>query len=292
MTEEAKRPKRKKQPERTKDQDRQGLRKKVRMFYDLQRLRMQMGGRVKPKGEGAEVQLHEFDQEILSVRADNLHKAEKLALADIRHHLKATKMWKDVLSDRELYKGLGPTMAAVILSEFDIHREDTPSKMWAFAGLAPVPCRRCRKCQAVVSEIADANWKHPATGTCELKGSKVGALATFASAKAMRPVKGEKLKYNAFLKTKLIGVLGPCLLKANSPWRKFYDDYKHRKASAGWGMSDGHRHNAAIRYMVKMLLLDIWKAWRAMEGLPIRPSYQEQYLGHTHGADMRAAPIT
>ena len=102
-------------------------------------------------------------------------------------------------------------------------------------------------------------------------------------AAAERPTKGEKLHYNSFLKTKLVGVMGSCLLKANSPWRKFYDDYKHRLKSSGKGMSDGHQNAMANRYMVKMLLQELWIDWRTLEGLPVRESYQEGYLGHAHG---------
>jgi hypothetical protein len=34
--------------------------------------------------------------------------------------------------------------------------------------------------------------------------------------------------------------------------------------------------------MVKMMLLEIWTAWREFEGLPVRPSYHEEKLGHVH----------
>jgi hypothetical protein len=113
----------------------------------------------------------------------------------------------------------------------------------------------------------------------------------YASGTAQRPEAGVKLPYNAWLRTKLVGVLGPVLLKVGSSYRKFYDDYKHRKDSAGWGRSDGHRHQAAIRYMVKMLIAQLWQDFRTYYGLPIRPSYAEEYLarGH-HEKPVRQAP--
>lgn len=287
MTDEKKtRKRRKKEPERTREQSRVALKRKVRMFYDLQRLRMQVAGRTTPKADGAEIDLHEFDLELLDARAAELLRAEKETQKDVERHLKTEPLWKEVLSDREAYRGLGVTMAAVIISECDIHIEDTPSKMWSFAGLAPVPCRRCKTCQTVLRDIPgdELHGEHPKTGKCEHRGKVLGQSGSYASGKAMRPRRGEKLPYNAFLKTKLLGVLGPCLLKANSPWRSFYDNYKNRWVSQGKGMSDGHRHKAAIRYMVKMLLLDIWKNWRQLEGLEVRPPYQEEYLDHQHVA--------
>lgn len=270
--------------DRTREQSRLALKKKVRMFYDLQRMRLQCGGRIQPKAEGNEIQLHEVDQAILESRAKELHRAEKDALRDVQDHLKTMPMWTDVLADKERFKGLGPTMGGVILSEFDIYREDTASKMWAFSGLAPVPAQRCKKCNHLVEKIKDGEgYKHSVKKEAHCGVAVLKRSSIYDSGKSMRPTRGEKLPYNAFLKTKLVGVLGPCLIKANSPWRKLYDDYKHRKASAGWGTGDAHRHHAAIRYMVKQLLLEIWREWRTMEDLPVRPSYQEQYLGHKHG---------
>jgi hypothetical protein len=275
---------------RTPEEWRNALKYKVKIFYDLQLLRMQAAGRGKKKADGAEVQLNEIDIALLDARSTDLARAELDAKNDIIDQLATSKLYTTVLSDKTRFKGLGPTMAAVILSSFDIERADTVSKMWSFAGLAPVPTKRCKTCQGILKEESDGLYKH-AWKTKEKcpEGDPVGLLKTFDSAMAMKPVKGEKLSYNNWLKTKLVGVMGGCLLKANSPWRKFYDDYKHRKASAGWGRDDGHRHQAAMRYMVKMLLLEIWKEWRTIEGLTVRPSYQEQYLGHVHGAGVSAA---
>lgn len=266
---------------KSREQSRAALRKLVHIFYDFQRLRMQTAGRTAPKGKDAEVQLHEVDKAVLDGRAKELHKVEKEALLDIQSHLKTMPFYQEVLSDKATYKGIGPTLAGVILSEFDIYRHDTPSQMWAFAGLAPVQCKRCKHCHIPCSEDKEGRWKHDfQTGACERKFLAPGDM--YSSGKQMRPKKGEKLKYNAWLRSKMCGVMGPCLLKSNSPWRKFYDDYKHRKESAGWGMNAAHRHQAAIRYMVKMLLLDIWTKWREFEGLPVRAPYQEEYLGHVH----------
>ena len=276
---------------RTKEQSQLALKKKVRMFYDLQRLRMQTKGRTLPKGkkpgesEKMEVELHEVDQAILDRRAEDLHKSEKLALKDVAAHLKTMPIYTQILKDKTRFKGLGPTMAGVILSENDIFRQDTVSKMWAFSGLAPVQAWRCTVCNNLVEPNGPAETKfHHISKLAEksCKSVELPRQQVYQSGRAMRPTKGEKLPYNAFLKTKLIGVLGPCLLQANSSWRSFYDNYKHRMQTSGKGVSDGHRHNMAIRYLVKMLLLEVWKEWRQIEGLPVRPSYHEEKMGHVH----------
>lgn len=274
--------KRKNQPQnpagfdgRTPEQDRAALRRKVKMFYDLQMLRMRSQGRVTNKAFGNPIQLHPGDIQILSNRADDLHRAETNALADVEDHLKTMPFYLGILSDKEKFRGIGPTMAGVILSEFDITRADTVSAFWKYAGLAPIPASRCKICQGLLKTSQD-KFEHVAQNiTCSERGRVLGPSETFASGATMRPVKGEKLPYNAFLKTKLIGVLGPVLLKTNSPWKKYYDEYKQRMRSAGKGMSDLHRHNAAVRYMIKMLLQTIWLCWRYFEKLPTREPYHQ-----------------
>ena len=268
--------------DRTYDQHRIALKKKVRIFYDLQRMRLQVSGRLYKRPEGVTIDLHEYDLKVLENRANDLHKAEVAALGDVKDHLKTIGFYKDVLSDKSVYKGVGPTMAGVILSEFNIYKEDTPSKCWSFAGLAPIPAKRCKQCHIVLDERELGGIYHPSKSECPLKGQLQPVGMSYDSGKTMRPTKGEKLPYNAFLKTKLVGVLGSVLLQLKSPWASMYYSYKARKVSAGWGRSDAHRHQAAIRYMIKMLLLKIWQDWRTYEKLPVRPSYQEEKLGHVH----------
>ena len=48
------------------------------------------------------------------------------------------------------------------------------------------------------------------------------------------------------------------------------------------GKTKGHRHNMAIRYMIKFFLADLWTEWRTLEGLEVRPSYAEGKLGIVH----------
>jgi hypothetical protein len=273
---------------RTPEQDRAALRRKVRIFYDLQRLRMQTAGRTLDRA--TDIELHDSDVAILDARAANLQEAEEEALKDIAAHLSTMPSYTKILAEKPKWRGIGPTLAGVLLSEIDITRCETVSALWRYAGLAPQKARRCSKCQDTVvarsAKIGSTSvYKHEYNRKkkCDL-GETLALAQTYESAAAEKPTKGEKLHYNKFLKTKLVGVMGSCLLKNDSPWRKFYDDYKHRLQSANKGMSDGHRHSMANRYMVKMLLQELWIQWRTLEGLPVRETYQEQYLGHKHSA--------
>src|SRR5581483_2173998 len=97
-----------------------------------------------------EIQLHQWDVERLERAATDLERAEKNALADVLFALKQIGFYRDVLSDKVKYKGVGPTMAGVIVSSFQIEREEMASQMWSFAGLSPTPAVRCRTCQSVL----------------------------------------------------------------------------------------------------------------------------------------------
>ncbi len=160
-------------------------------------------------------------------------------------------------------KGCGPLMSAVILSEFDIRKAERISQFWALAGLDVAADGRGRGRYA--EHLVERSYKDK-DGKDQVK-------------------KG--ITFNPFLKTKLVGVLASCFLKQSPDgckYRRVYDDYKHRlaKHEKHKDKSKGHRHNMAMRYMVKVFLQDLWMAWRELEGLPITKPYHEAVLGHVH----------
>lgn len=161
-------------------------------------------------------------------------------------------------------KGCGPAMSAVIISEIDISKAQYVSSLWKFCGLDVVTVndegqgRGRRKEHLRTIQYIDKDGKE-----------------------AQRP----GITFNAFLKTKMMGVLATCLIKANSdPYRKVYDDYKVRLENhPKWkDRSKGHRHNASMRYMVKNFLMNLYAKWRPLEGLEAHPPYHEAKLGIIH----------
>lgn len=332
--------------ERVIDPVKESIRRPVRYFYDLQKLRIAAGNRTadpddykivvdkkdptKSKKVKKNVSRTQMDEALMSVISSvrgklaneeetDLNAGEKPApptleeedrlylqrqnrllmlleadtLERIKQALKAVPISAWLLAQ----KGIGPTLAGVLISEIDITRCTTPSALWAYAGLH-----------------------------CDQE-----------TGQAVRRKKGVKSNWNPMLKTKLVKVLAECFIKSNSPWRSHYDSYKMRKTNqlvdvcrpcagtgkvafgaddetmvavkdtkskaadktcrncggtggpAPWGNSAAHRDLASKRYMVKMFLLEFWKRWRAQENLPIVPSYAEAMLGRTHG-DHGGAP--
>jgi hypothetical protein len=93
----------------------------------------------------------------------------------------------------------------------------------------------------------------------------------------------------------------PQRLRAITPAAETYLNYKNRlahsekktievvkggeKKTVAWkDAKPAHRHRAAIRYMVKMWMIELYTKWREIEGLPVRAPYQSEKLGHDHAA--------
>jgi len=190
-----------------------------------------------------------------------LEAQEKNHFKRLGHILKDYPIYTEFLDG---VRGIGPAMAGVIISEIDITKAEYPSSLHKYAGLDVASDGQGRSRRK--EHLEDSEYK-----------DKEGKVQT---------KKG--ITFNPFLKTKLTGVLGASFLKQppeKCVYRKIYDDYKHRleHMDAHKEKSKGHRHNMAIRYMIKMFLIDLYNEWRPLEGLPVAPTYIEAKLGKVHG---------
>lgn len=237
----------------------------VKSREDIQKLRIRSSNRLK---KDKDFKPQDTSKQNLTIATDDLLMSEvDLCLDFTQNEKKIDKLLKGYVEDEPIYqqflkgvKGCGIQMSAVLISEIDIHIATTVSKIWQYAGLNPgmVFGKKIVGDKIVVSDT-------------KIRGDKL--------------TKGYKCPYNQFLKSKLLGVLADCMIKSNSPYREFYDNYKVRLSNESkWNEeSKLHISNAAKRYMIKMFLIDLYVAWRTIEELPVRPSYQEEYLNHKHG---------
>ncbi len=298
--------------------DQRNLRVIVRGAYDIQKLRIQMGNRIvgnfkaklgqdpgekedKIDAEGKqilkELRLHykkitdgvksfprqaTFEgDEVISTYTELclLAQYDSLETSEVSHFRRLGNILRDYPIFQEFLlgvKGVGPAMAGVMISEIDIHKARHPSSLWKYAGLD------------VAGDGRGRSRKKEHLVTVEYKD------------KSGKKAERQSITFNPFLKTKLIGVLGSSFIKQmESPYRKIYDDYKHRLEShTRYGVhnddvkddkgnkiaSKGRRHNMAVRYMIKMFLIDLYTHWRALEGLPVSKPYSEDKLGREHAA--------
>lgn len=169
-------------------------------------------------------------------------------------------LWKAFLKD---VRGVGPTIAGVIMSEFDIHRAKYPSSLIMYCGLDVAPDGRGRGKYS--EHLIDVEYK-----------ARNGQIKTKKS-----------ITFNPFLKTKMIGILAPSFLKSkNEKYSTIYYNYKTRYENhpKHKDKSKKHRHNMAIRKMISIFLIDLHVAWRTLEGLEVSVPYHEAKLGLKHVA--------
>lgn len=160
-------------------------------------------------------------------------------------------------------KGIGPAMAGVIISEIDITKAKHPSSLWKYAGLDVAEDGKGRSRRQ--EHLVERDYVNKDGEDAKRKG----------------------ITFNPFLKTKLTGVLAGSFLKQTpNLYRDVYDGYKHRleQHPAHQEKSKGQRHAMAMRYMVKIFLIDLYTKWRALEGLPVSLPYHEAKLSIKHAA--------
>jgi len=218
------------------------------------------------KFDGLEV-ITEYSELCLYAQYAEIERAESTHFARMGKVLEEFEIYTEFLKG---VKGIGPAMAGVILSEFDIHKAEYPSSLWRYAGLDVAQDGRGRSRRKehqieVEYDAADGERK-----------------------------KRNSITFNPFLKSKLIGVLASSFLRAGeNKYSTIYNDYKHRLETdpSKQGLredgktpewSKGRRHNAALRYMVKCFLVALYNAWRPLEGLVVAPPYNEAKHGKKH----------
>lgn len=240
------------------------IRGTTKFLYDVQEVRVGAGQRFMQATQGIDIDLNPDQIEFMSDWEDELEQLEKASVKQLETFCSAHPMYDWMVAQT----GISTKTAAVLLSEIQIEKAPHVSSLWRYAGYGVV------------------------------------------DGEAEQPSKGEKLHYNKWLKTKLYS-MGENFIRAKSGWATFYYDYKERKESqmvdecmacdgsgtfkgedcyhcegtggpAPWGASDEHRHMAAMRYMVKEFLKELWVHWRETMGLEVKNTYAEEYLDREH----------
>lgn len=233
------------------EQELNALKILVRAHFDYQRERMSMDGRLGVKKDGSMKKLTpERDDNLLLglyQRKEIVIGMEESTAKEITAEVHKHDLWKTFLQD---VKGCGEMIAAVIITEFDIHKWENVSKGWAFAGLAPGKDRKAKGTKCPYNQFLRAKL-------CGVLGS------SFLKCNSPYREYYDNMKHRY----------------ESQSWgmdSKHPTDKNRPKA--------GHQHKAATRYMIKMFLKDVYVAWRTLEGLSVREPYQAEYLGHEHSA--------
>jgi len=282
-------------------------------LYDLQKLRIQSGNRA----TSIKADLDEKDVAFLAAMSTGLDQVEHIAEKELKRHLRGYPIYETWLKKQS---GVGTKMSGVIISSINIHKCETVSQMWAYCGLSVVNGHSQRR---VRGQKANYNtWLRAkmvkVLGDNLIRFSKLGDdgqyLRSTAKVPTVIPKEQAWRRFYDYYKVRKQNTIVPVCMGCDGTGkvkRKTKDEEGETEAKvvpekakevivvcpncegtggpAPWGQSDGHRHNAARRYLVKMFLQELWLQWRTLEGLKINVSYEEAKLGVVHGdhSDLR-----
>lgn len=297
--------------------------------------------------------ISEFTELVLVDQYVRIEKDEKNQFAQLEAALEPMSIYQEFL---EKQRGIGPAMAAVLVSYFDPAKAPRISNFWAYAGLDVVESRvfvtNCSGEESTqeidrlslddigMNFVVGEPMPNAKDGMSEgkslddlISAGIVGIYSTVGRGRSRRAehlidrpyitkdgkeATRKSVTYNPWLKSRLLGALAASFIKTTGcPWKEVYYNYKNRimndrnrikldstlykKAyrkivTEGESMEIGgvvvdditrlwpplRIHRAALRYMIKMFLIDFWVAWRKCEGLEVSPTYHEAILGHKH----------
>jgi len=294
---------------------------RMRKRYQAERIGLDNSIGRKADGTLQNVEEREFppgDERIFEKFSENAWEQEERIEKELKKMLERFPVWDGFLKG---VRGISTITAAGIISMIDIHEGKTVSKIWQYAGLNPglVKGKKRKNKPDGSFEIEETDTmirgdkltpgfvspfnRELRTLLCGIAGESI-----IRSCIRWEPVPEETYEVTEEhlrgRKTKVIAGKTvkdcPCVMAIEGPYAKLYIDYKNRLANSSkkvdhiakkgeeskkvmWkDVSPARRHQAAIRYMVKMFIKDLYANWRALEGLEVRPPYQEEYLGHKH----------
>lgn len=223
--------------------------------------------------------LEELDYNLIDelVKIGELEKDQLKILTNLVH---SHPMWKLFFKD---VKGCGETMAGICIAYLDPIVARHSSSFWKFCGL-----------DTVVTLDSDGNPVLDAEGNVVRHGRSMSDTEIFDYVAADGSIKQKTgITYNPLMKSKMVGVLADCILRAGTKngnkYAEIYYDYKTRLENSGKGNCAGHRDRMAKRYMIKQFLRDLWVVWREYEGYEVTEPYEVAVLGHPkHGYNRTA----
>lgn len=286
------------------DDVRYKLRAAIDTFYDLQKLRIQVGNRLCASFRYGKDAGNEDDKFITVLLGEYNRVTDTLVEQfdnSSRRLLRAIKATDDLkyiksafdYSLIEQYKSLRDQEEETNKLVSKLVKEHP---MWGrfFADVKGCGTTMAAICIAYLdihkARYVSSFWSYAGVGTRTAEDGSVVAMSKKSTIEveyvdSEGNIKTKKsIGYNEFLHTKLLGVLGDSFVKQGDVYRKVYDDYKNRYLNKpDWQTQKGtlrlRAHRAAIRQVIKAFLRDLWVEWRTYEGYEIPLSYAEAHLG-------------
>jgi len=257
----------------------------VRSRLRIQKFRVAVGGALGVKADGED---QELDEPRLLLPEDRAAMVERYEFQLAQEASIEKELVNDILPRHPIYQlffknipRCGSVAPGVFIAEVDPFKMSSPSSLWLYSGFSPCEVQGYKM-------VADK------------KGDRVRTRTdTMIAADRLTP--GFLSPYNTRLRT-VAHVLGENFCRGkNWYYLNCYLPYKHRLETSdsqttmrrgpksgqdiAWkDVRPGHRHLAALRYMLKMFEIDLHRVWRSFHGLSIRVPYHEEKMGRKHHA--------
>lgn len=237
--------------------------------------------------------IHQYEQQLA---------IEKEAFRNIERALTGIPLWDEFLVK---VNGIGPAIGGIIISELNIYEAKYASCLWKYIGVD-------------VAEDGRGRGKYPEHLVDKTYTDASGKEKTTKSI-TFNPTAKSKLVYllgDSFIKSKSVysdiyyNYRNRLLNRADIKWYRekrealitdlmLESKPKKEESKAAYERrlecitkdaikvypkyTDGHIRMMGKRYMVKMFIIDLYKFWRDLEGLPVYDPYHEAKLGLYHG---------
>ena len=202
---------------------------------------------------------------------------------DMERHLKELPIWNEFLKH---IRGIGPTLAAKLLA-FELDPKKNLTAWNAFFGLTPHYwigiCEKGHKrmyakdplvCQVRVRE-EDSEDRY-ATTPCNCGIVEKEHI----TGEAPRRKAGHHSFWNPRART-LTYLISKQFLLGGRFYKEQYYKFKDREKETRPDVSDGRRHNSAMRKTVQLFLAHLYQATNELQGLTPRIPYSFEYLNHS-----------
>lgn len=275
-----------------------GARLMVTTYYALQDQRIQMSNRIGALAREG-VSSEEEIQYLHNFMDEKLRKAENEIKREMQRFVDTVPIYQGFLTD---VMGIGPIIAAGLISIIGgkspnygvgIARFDTVSKLWAYAGQHVIKVNeKGHRWFPTEGHAYEFHKKHvmwyaeKATSKIDVEKEikKRMQSACWGDVETSNQIAkkraGQVANWNQDLKT-LCWKIGESFVKVGGYYRAEYDTQKEREQLKAPEEKKIVHHKRAQRKAVKLFLSHLWQKWRELEGLPVRPAYVHEYLGHT-----------
>lgn len=268
-------------------------------------------------------ELNKSDKKLQYIRDDNDYRlidsymylimAEESLVKVLDKYVKAHPMWDRFFSK---VKGCGTLMSGVCIAYLDPYKAQHVSSFFKYAGLDTVQdvdkdgnkifltVDNKEKVAQFFDDSGTPYYRYCDSGdpyegdvivSCHGRRKGDTEMQTYfvvnennekvmaIDEKTGEPLLKRGITYNPKLKTKLMGVLTGCMLKAKDPvYSEIYYDQRRRYDNSSFhkDKKDAQKHMMAQRYMIKEFLRALWICWRQYEGLTVDEPYEVAKLGN------------